>query len=150
MAALWFAGVALSDTRISFEGQSVPVRGARAYVEEDGDVVRRGSMARTVLHVLRGPVPPREVFLFVEGPGFQFVVPCDPAQVSRARSFAATISAAGSRPADAPIRRGAGPGFPRGAIRRPESADVDAAVDVVVDVVVDGPAKTSLRPLGKP
>ena len=117
MAALWFAGVALSDTRISFEGQSVPVAGARAYVEEDGDVVRRDSPGRLLWHgmwqALRGRTRPRELFLIVEGPGFQFVVPCVPTQLSRARSFATAISTAGARPADAPIRREAGPGFPR-------------------------------------
>jgi hypothetical protein len=120
MAALWFAGVALSDIRISFEGQSVRVAGARAYVEEDGDVVARASLARVVLQAMRGHGRPREVFLFVEGPDFQFVVPCEPSQVARARSFAAAISAAGARPADAPIRRSAGPGFPRDAIRASE------------------------------
>ncbi len=59
---------------------------------------------------------PREVFLLIDGPGFQFVVPCVPTQLSRARSFATAICTAGARPADAPIRRGAGPGFPRAAI----------------------------------
>lgn len=120
MAALWFAGVALSDTRISFEGQSVPVRGARAYVEQDGDVVQRDSPGRALWHgflqVLGGPGSPREVFLLIDGPDFQFVVPCVPTQLSRARSFATAICAAGARPADAPIRRGAGPGFPRATI----------------------------------
>ena len=120
MAALWFAGVALSDTRISFEGQSVPVLGARAYVEQDGEVVQRDSPGRALWHgflqVLGGPRAPREVFLLIDGPGFQFVVPCVPTQLSRARSFATAISTAGARPADAPIRRGAGPGFPRAAI----------------------------------
>ena len=52
----------------------------------------------------------------IDGPDFQFVVPCAPAQLARARSFATAICAAGARPADAPIRRGAGPGFPRAAI----------------------------------
>jgi hypothetical protein len=122
VSALWFAGVALSDTRISFEGQSVPVSGARAYVEEDGDVVRRDSPGRLLWRgmwqALRGRGGPRELFLIVEGPGFQFVVPCDPAQAARARSYASAVSAAGARPADAPIRRGAGPGFPRSAIAR--------------------------------
>jgi hypothetical protein len=123
VAALWFAGVALSDARISFEGQSVPAQGARAHVEEDGEVVRRDSPGLALWHglrqVLRGPDPPREVFLLIDGPGFQFVVPCPPDQVTRARSFAAAVCAAGARPADAPIRRGAGPGFPRSAITRP-------------------------------
>lgn len=126
MAALWFAGVALSDTRISFEGQSVPVLGARAYVEEDGEVVRRDSPGRALWHglrsVLRGPDAPREVFLLVDGPGFQFVVPCRPDQLARARTFAVAVCTAGARPADAPIRRGAGPGFPRSAIARPDPA----------------------------
>jgi hypothetical protein len=117
VSALWFAGVALSDTRISFEGQSVPVAGARAYVEEDGDVVRRDSPGRLLWHgvllALRGRMAPRELFLIVEGPGFQFVVPCDPSQAARARSYASAVCSAGARPADAPIRREAGPGFPR-------------------------------------
>jgi hypothetical protein len=124
MAALWFAGVALSDRRISFEGQSVPTKGARAYVEEDGDVIRRDSLARLLpgrlVAVLRGLERQREVFLFVEGPTFHFVVPCDPRQRERARTFAVAICTAGSRPADAPIRRTAGPGFPRAALRRPD------------------------------
>ena len=63
MAALWFAGVALSDTRISFEGQSVPVLGARAYVEQDGEVVQRDSPGRALWHgflqVLRRAATPR-------------------------------------------------------------------------------------------
>jgi hypothetical protein len=120
VSALWFAGVALSDVRISFEGQSAPVGGARAYVEQDGDVVHRDSPAGALVRGLRaalgGRAAARELFLIVDGPGFQFVVPCAPHQAARARTFAAAICAAGSRPADAPIRRGAGPGFPRSAI----------------------------------
>jgi hypothetical protein len=120
VSALWFAGVSLSDVRISFQGQSVPVAGARAYVEQDGDVVHRESPARALARGLRaaliGRPAARELFLIVDGPGFQFVVPCEPQQVARARTFAAAICAAGARPADAPIRRGAGPGFPRSVI----------------------------------
>jgi hypothetical protein len=120
VSALWFAGVSLSDVRISFQGQSAPVAGARAYVEQDGDVVQRESPARALVRGLRGAfggrVAARELFLIVDGPGFQFVVPCEPQQAARARTFAAAICAAGARPADAPIRRGAGPGFPRSAI----------------------------------
>jgi hypothetical protein len=121
MAATWFAGVALSDTRISFEGQSVAVRGARAYVEEDGEVVRRESLSRVLpgrlRDVLRGPDHPRELFLFVEGPSFHFVVPCHPSWRAEARSFASAVCVAGSRTPDAPVRRSAGPGFPRSALR---------------------------------
>ncbi len=102
MAATWFAGVALSDTRISFEGQSVPVRGARAYVEEDGEVVRRESLSRVLpgrlRDVLRGPDHPRELFLFVEGPSFHFVVPCHPSWRAEARSFASAVCVAGPGP----------------------------------------------------
>jgi hypothetical protein len=122
MAALWFAGVALSDTRISFDGQSVPVQGARAYVEEDGEVVRRDSLARVLpgrlKDVLRGPDQTRELFLLVDGPDFQFVVPCDPADRAGARAFASAICVAGSRPVGAPARRTAGPGFPRAVLRQ--------------------------------
>ena len=121
MAALRFAGVSLSDTRISFEGQSVPVRGARAYVEEDGEVVRRESLVRAlpglIRDVLGGPDLPDELFLLVEGPTFHFVVPCDPRLRSQARAFAAAICVAGTRPAGAPAVRGAGPGFPRAALK---------------------------------
>lgn len=129
MAAQRFAGVALSDTRISFDGHSVPVRGARAYVEEDGEVVRRESLGRVLpgrlRDVLRGPDHARELFLFIEGPGFQFVVPCDPTQRAEARTFASAVCVAGSRPEGAPVEHGAGPGFPRSALseartRRPE------------------------------
>jgi hypothetical protein len=138
MAALWFAGVALSDRRISFEGQSVPTKGARAYVEEDGDVVHRDSLARVVpprlLSVLRGRIRPRELYLLVEGPTFHFVVPCDPSQRERARTFAANICAAGARPADAPIRRTAGPGFPREALRVAPQPRSRGAADVSRDV----------------
>jgi hypothetical protein len=127
MTALWFAGVALSDIRISFDGQSVPVRGARAYVEEDGEVVRRDSLTRVLpgrlRDVLRGPDHPRELFLLVEGPTFHFVVPCDPELRAEARSFASAICAAGSRPSGAPVRRGAGPGFPRAVLRQDELSD---------------------------
>jgi hypothetical protein len=121
MAALRFAGVTLSDTRISFEGQSVPVRAARAYVEEDGEVVRRESLGRVlpglIRDVLRGPDHPRELFLLIEGPTFHFVVPCDPAFRSEARAFASAVCVAGARPADAPVRHMAGPGFPRAALK---------------------------------
>lgn len=120
MSALRFAGVSLSDTRISFEGQSVPVRGARAYVEEDGEVVRRESLTHVlpglIRDVLRGPELPRDLFLLVEGPTFNFVVPCDPALRSEARAFASAVCVAGARPADAPVVRSAGPGFPRQAL----------------------------------
>jgi hypothetical protein len=125
MAALRFAGVSLSDTRISFDGQSVPVRGARAYVEEDGEVVRRDSLTRVlpglILDVLRGPDVPRELFLLVEGPSFHFVVPCDPALRAQARAFASAICVAGARPAGSPVVRGAGPGFPRAALGAPRT-----------------------------
>jgi hypothetical protein len=121
MAAMWFAGVALSDTRISFEGQSVPVRGVRAYVEEDGEVVRRESLSRVLpgrlLDVLRGPDHPRELFLLVEGPTFHFVVPCHPTWRAEARAFASAICVAGARASDPAQGRGAGPGFPRAALR---------------------------------
>jgi hypothetical protein len=130
MAAIWFAGVALSDTRLSFEGQSVPVRGARAYVEEDGEVVRRESLSRVLpgrlRDVLRGPDHPRELFLLVEGPSFHFVVPCQPAWRAEARAFASAICVAGARASEAPVRRGAGPGFPRAALR---SVAVDQEAD---------------------
>ncbi len=124
MSALWFAGVSLSDVRISFQGQSALVAGARAYVEEDGDVVHRdgpgSALWRGLRAALAGRSAPRELFLIVEGRDFQFVVPCAPQQAARARTFAAAICAAGARPADAPIRRGAGPGFPaRPSPRRP-------------------------------
>ena len=118
---MWFAGVALSDTRISFDGQSVPVRGARAYVEEDGEVVRRESLSRVLpgrlRDVLRGPDHPRELFLLVEGPTFHFVVPCQPTWRAEARAFASAICVAGARVSDPPVPRGAGPGFPRAALR---------------------------------
>ena len=78
-----------------------------------------GAVARSARRAPAGRTRPREVFLLVDGPGFQFVVPCRPDQLARARSFAAAVCAAGARPADAPIRRGAGPGFPRSAIARP-------------------------------
>ena len=117
MAAMRFAGVSLSDSRISFDGQSVPVRGARAYVEEDGEVVRRETLSRVlpglIWDVLRGPDHPRELFLLVEGPSFHFVVPCDPALRAEARTFAAAICSAGARPNGLPTVHGAGPGFPR-------------------------------------
>jgi hypothetical protein len=133
MAAQRFAGVALSDTRISFDGQSVPVRGARAYVEEDGEVVRRESLSRVLpgllRDVLRGPDHPRELFLLVEGPGFHFVVPCDPTERAEARAFASAICVAGSRPKGAPVERGAGPGFPRSAltVSRTDPTEVGAS-----------------------
>jgi hypothetical protein len=133
MAAQWFAGVALSDTRVSFDGQSVPVRGARAYVEEDGEVVRRESLGRVLpgrlRDVLRGPDHARELFLFIEGPEFQFVVPCEPTQRAEARAFASAICVAGSRPEGAPVERSAGPGFPRSAITdvRTQQPEVGAA-----------------------
>ena len=115
-----FAGVALNDSWLSFDGQSVPVRAARAWVEEDGEVVRRESLARVlpgmVREVLRGPRAPRELFLLVEGPTFHFVVPCDPGLRTEAREFASAICVAGARPVDAPAVRGAGPGFPRVAL----------------------------------
>ena len=118
---MWFAGVALSDTRISFEGQSAAVRGARAHVEEDGEVVRRESLSRVLpgrlRDVLRGPDHPRELFLLVEGPTFHFVVPCDPTWRAEARAFASAVCVAGARSADEPVRRGPGPGFPRAALR---------------------------------
>jgi hypothetical protein len=134
MAAMRFAGVGLSDTRISFDGQSVPVRGARAYVEEDGEVVRRESMARVlpglIRDVLRGPDHQRELFLLVEGPTFHFVVPCDPAQRAEARAFASAICVAGARPPGGPALRGAGPGFPRSALGASSPADASAHEEV--------------------
>jgi hypothetical protein len=149
VAALWFAGVALSDTRISFEGQSVPVRGARAYVEQDGDVVQRDSPARALWHgflqVLGGPGSPREVFLLIDGPDFQFVVPCVPTQLARARSFATAICAAGSRPADAPIRRGAGPGFPRATISEQAAGAAREPAPEVPAAQLPSPHPTSNR-----
>ena len=121
MAALWFAGVALSDTRISFEGQSVPVRGARAYVEEDGEVVRRESLSRVLpgrlRDVLRGPDHPRELFLLVEGPGFHFVV-----RASRPAGRGPRLRLRDLRrrrpPGGRPGGAGRGPGFPRAALTR--------------------------------
>ena len=128
MAALRFAGVALSDSRISFDGQSVPVLGARAYVEEDGEVVRRETLTRVlpglIRDVLRGPDHPHELFLLVEGPTFHFVVPCEPALRSEARAFAAAICVAGARPQGAPGVHGAGPGFPRAALGTPAHEEV--------------------------
>jgi hypothetical protein len=118
MTAERFAGVALGAHVISFEGQSGALPGVRAYVEEDGEVVRRvtsagpASLSR-LLDVLRGQEHPREVFLIIEGRGFQFIVPCDPAQRLPAREFAAAVNAAGARPASEPVRRPAGPGFAR-------------------------------------
>jgi hypothetical protein len=128
MAALRFAGVSLSDSRISFDGQSAPVHGARAYVEEDGEVVRRETLASVlpglIRDVLRGPDHPRELFLLVEGPSFHFVVPCEPSLRAEAREFASAICVAGARPAGAPLVRGAGPGFPRTALGNPAHEDI--------------------------
>jgi hypothetical protein len=125
MTAERFAGVALGAHVISFEGQSGPLPGVRAYVEEDGEVVRRVSPTSPagfgrLLDVLRGQDHPREVFLIIDGRGFQFIVPCDPEERLRAREFAAAVCAAGDRPAGGPERRPAGPGFAREVLRRPE------------------------------
>jgi hypothetical protein len=125
MTAERFAGVALGAHVISFEGQSGALPGVRAYVEEDGEVVRRVTSAGPatlgrLLDLLRGQEHPREVFLIIEGRGFQFIVPCEPAQRLRAREFAGAVSAAGSRTPTVALRRPAGPGFAREVIRRPE------------------------------
>jgi hypothetical protein len=125
MTAVRFAGVALGAYDVSFDGQSGALAGVRAWVEEDGAVVRRlpdsaVSAVEWVVGAVRGQEHPREIYLVVEGAGFRFIVPVTSGERSAARTFAGLVSQAGAQPRSAARELRAGPGFARSSLRRPD------------------------------
>lgn len=96
-----FAGVSLTDGRVSSPQGGGSVAGAHATVDTAGQLSRRMTATRLVL---TGPLAlawrkkkdDREVYLLIEGQGWAISAPVDPKRGAQARDFAAKINAAAS------------------------------------------------------
>lgn len=100
-----FSGVSLYVDAITHDGSRRGLQGVSASVESAGEITKRMTATRVIGGgLLFGPAgavigalakkkrDDRELYLYVDGPDFQWVVPVDPTAGAVARAFAARIN----------------------------------------------------------
>lgn len=89
------AGITLTGTLISYQGDTRPVAGVSATVEQTGEVSARSTATRTLLLKQKGwqkKMDNRELWITVDGPDFQWAVNVPVRASGTARRFVAAIN----------------------------------------------------------
>lgn len=97
-----FEGVAITDGRVAYKGQTVALAGVTASVETAGQIERRVTVTRLATIgfwalLAKKRKDNRELYLLVDGADGAFVASVNPKQGEKARAFAARLNTLGKR-----------------------------------------------------